>query len=200
MLHFISVDELISLVVSEGFVFELSLSFGKKAVGVAGGVVAIESVAELLQKVRKVDGEHGTVSQLFDAARIAGKAHLVHASRLALIAQATKTNFASSLGIELMCWVAAERQINKVFDKVGLREDSEALAVLTVGDRPAQVRRALGALVLELGIERDDGVLEISPRKIPTLSKIYSIPKPALEISEVQKLVLERVSLLALER
>ena len=200
MLCFISVDELISLVVSKGFVFELNLGFGKKAVGVAGGVAEIENVEELLQKVRKVDGEHGTVSQLFDATRIAGKAHLVHASKLALIAQATKTNFASSLGIELMCWVAAERQINKVFDKVGLREDSEALAVLTVGDRPAQVRQALGALVLELGIERDDGVLEISPRKIPILSKIYSISKPALEISEVQKLVLERVSLLALER
>ena len=160
----------------------------------------VVNVAEMLKKAERMDRVHGTVSQLFDASRIAGRAHLVHAARLALIAQATKRNFAGSLRIELGCWVAAERQIKNVFEKVGLRGDSRTIAVVTVGRSQARVRRAIEDLMTGLGIDRDDGVLEVSHRKIPILSKIFSIPKSALEILEIERLVLERVSLLALER
>lgn len=180
--------------------FELRGAFGKRVVGVVGGRASVGDVDELLRKLAKVDEENRTTSQAFDALRIAGTEHLVHAARLALIAHATKRNFASSLNIELVCWAAAERQIARAFEKVGVHKGSKGLAILVLGDSRAQVRRALVSICRELDIERDDGVLEPTHEKVSKLCKVFSISKDELKIAPIQKLVLERVALLAIER
>jgi len=51
-----------------------------------------------------------------------------------------------------------------------------------------------------LGIERDDSVLELTREKVSKLCKVFSISKDGLKIAPIQKLVLERVALLVLER
>ena len=180
--------------------FELKGAFGKRVAGVVGGRASVSDVDEFLKKLAKVDEENRTISQAFDVSSIAGKEHLVHAARLALIAHATKSNFASSLNIELVCWVAAERQIARAFEKVGLHKGSKNLAILILGDSRARVRHALVNICRELGIERDDGLLELAHEKIPKLLKVFSISKDELKIAPIQKLVLERVALLALEK
>lgn len=180
-------------------VFELNGTFGKRMIGVVGGGATVDDVDELLKKLARIDRKHGTVSQIFDASRIAGKEHLLHAARLALIAQATGKNFASSLNIELVCWVAGERQINRAFGKVGVREGSMAVAVLTIGKTRAAVKRAQEDFVRELQIKRDDDVVEFVPKKTSALLKVFSIPKRELEIADIQKLVLERIALLSLQ-
>ena len=160
----------------------------------------MNDVDELLRKLTKVDKENQTTSQAFDASSIAGKEHLVHAARLALIAHATKKNFASSLNIELVCWAAAERQIARAFEKVGLRKGSKDLAILTLGDSRARVKHALVNIRRELDMKRDDDVLELTREKVSKLLKIFSISKDELKIAPLQKLVLEQVALLALEK
>jgi len=180
--------------------FELKGAFGKRVVGVVGGRASVGDVDEFLGKLVKADRENRTTSQAFEASSIAGKEHLVHSSRLALTAHAAKRNFASSLNIELVCWTAAERQIARAFEKVGIHKGCKGLAILALGDSRAQVRRALVSICRELGIERDDGVLELTRGKVSNLCKVFSISDDELKVAPIQKLVLERVALLALER
>jgi KEOPS complex subunit Cgi121 len=180
--------------------FELTGKFGKREIGIAGGNVVVDRVDKLIKKLSDIDRKHGTVSQIFDASRIAGKEHLLHAARLALIAQAAGKGFASSLSVELACWAAGERQIDRAFEKVGIRRGTEALAVLTLGKTRLQVRKAQAEILNGLRVDRDDGVIELAPRKIAQLLRVFSIPKRELSIADIRKLVLERVALLSLQR
>jgi KEOPS complex subunit Cgi121 len=180
--------------------FELRGAFGKRVAGVVVGRAGVSDVDEFLRKLAKVDKENKTTSQAFDASCIAGKGHLVHAARLALIAHATKRNFAGSLNIELVCWAAAERQIERAFDKVGLHKGIKNLAILSLGNSRAQVRRALVNIRRELDIKQDDGVLKLTREKVSKLIGIFAISKDELKIAPPQKLVLERVALLTLQK
>lgn len=180
--------------------FELRGAFGKRVVGVVGGRGSLTDIDGCLKGLAKVDEKNQTASQLFNASRIAGKEHLVHAARLALIARSAERNFASSLNVELVCWAAAERQISCAFEKVGLRRGDEHLAVLTLGGSWTQVKRAMADIANELGLKRDDDVLGLTSQKVSEISKVFSISKDELRIAPIQKLVLERVALLALEK
>jgi len=180
--------------------FELRGAFGKCVVGVVGGRARVDDVDEFLRKLATIDKENQTTSQVFDASSIAGKEHLLHAARLALTAQATKKNFASSLNIELSCWAAAERQIARAFEKVGLHKVSKDLAILTLGDSRAQVKQTSVNIRRELGLKRADDVLDVTRGKVPKLLKVFSIQNDELKIAPIQKLVLERIALLALEK
>jgi len=181
-------------------VYELRGTFGKRVAGLAGGKLVNEKLDETLDGLARIDRMHGTVSQIFDASCIAGKDHLLHAARLSLIAEATGKKFASSLNIELACWAAAERQIVRAFGKVGVRKGTGEIVILTLGKTRLAVKKSIEDFSRELLVERDDDVVELTPEKIPTLLKIFSIPKDELEISDIQKLVLERIALLCLQR
>lgn len=160
----------------------------------------MDDVERCLEELAKADEKNGTTSQLFNASRIAGKEHLVHAARLALISYSTGINFASSLNIELVCWTAAERQISRAFEKVGLRRGDRYLAILTLGDSRTQVKQAMAKIVNGLELKRDDGVLKLTPQKVSEISDAFSISRGELNIAPIQKLVLERMALLALEK
>ena len=181
-------------------VYELRGTFGKRVVGIVGGKLANKKLDETLDGLARIDRRRGTVSQIFDASRIAGKNHLLQAARLSLIAEATGQKFASSLNIELACWAAAERQIVRALGKVGVRKGTDELAILILGKTRLAVKKSIEDFVRELLVKRDDNVIELTPEKIPTLLKIFSIPKSELEISDIQKLVLERIALLCLQR
>ena len=180
--------------------FKLRGAFGKRVIGIAGGRTTVVNVDGIFKKLASVDRKHETVSQIFDASRIAGKGHLLHGAKLALIAHATGKNFASSLNIELACWIAGERQINRALEKVGMHKGNRLVAILTVGKTLLGMRRAQADILSGLQIKRDDDVIELAPRKIAVLLKTFSIPKRELDIADVQKLVLERIALLSLQR
>lgn len=181
-------------------VIELRGAFGRRVMVVFGGRGAVVSTDEFLRRIAAIDREIGTTSQVFDALRIAGPEHLVHAARLALIAHATKKNFASSLEVELMCWTAADRQIGRAFEKVGVRQGSMEMAFVVVGASRAQVITAAAKILQELAVEQDDTVLEMSPKKHSMIKKIFSILLEELRVAPLKKLVLERVALLALSK
>lgn len=180
--------------------FELRGPFDEWVVGVAGGKGEVADVDEFLRRLAEIDQKQNTTSQAFDASQVAGVEHLVHAARSALIAHATKRNLASSLNIELVCWVAAERQIGRAFEKVGVRGGKGELAFLTIGTSRTQVKAVMDEIFRELGIGRDDAVLELKRKKFFTLAKTFSISQEELWVAPLQKLVLERVALLALSR
>lgn len=180
--------------------FELRGPFGKRVISVWGGKRVVNNVDEIIRELAKIDRRRGTTSQAFDASRVAGAEHLVHAARSALIAHTTKHNFASTLNIELVCWVAAERQIGRAFEKVGVRRGSGELAILNIGTSPGQVKAAMAEIFRRLSIERDDAVLELRRAKFPALRKTFSIAQKELKVASLGKLILERIALLALAK
>ncbi len=180
--------------------FRVKGSFGSKVVGVAAGICRVENVDEFLAKFAEVDKAENTVTQVFDASRVAGAGHLIQAARLALNAQASKMGFASSPSIELICWAAAERQIGRAFEKIGVRSGEIGLAFVSVGNSSSHVRRALSKIFRKLVKDWDNSLIEISRNKIPGLRRVFSISKEELAIASIEKIVLDRVALLAVAK
>jgi KEOPS complex subunit Cgi121 len=180
--------------------FELKGAFGKSIVGIMGALANVQDIDAMLKTLAIIDKRSQTINQIFDADRIAGKEHLVHAAKLALTAQATHMSFADSLNIELVCWVSGLRQIIRAFDRVGVRKGCNRAAVLTIGKRREDVKRAQTETLRELNLDHDDKVLDVDSNKIPMLMKVFNISKKELEIAPIEKLVLEKIALLSLQR
>jgi len=180
--------------------FELKGAFGKRIVGVMGALADVQDVNAMLKTLAIIDKRSQTICQIFDADRIAGEEHLVHAAKLALTAQVTHMNFADSLNIELVCWVSGLRQIARAFERVGVRKGCSRVAVLTIGKSREGVKHAQIETLRGLNLERDDKVLDLDSKKIFVLMKVFDISKKELEIAPVEKLVLEKVALLSLQR
>jgi len=180
--------------------FELKDAFGKRIVGVMGALADVQDIDAALKTLAIIDKRSQTIGQIFDADHIAGKEHLAHAAKLALTAQATHMNFADSLNIELVCWVSGLRQIARAFERVGVSRRCNRVAVLTIGKNREGVKRAQTETLRELNLNRDDKVLDVDSKKIPTLMKVFDISKKELDIAPVDKLVLEKVALLSLQR
>ena len=180
--------------------FRVRGRFGTRFVAVAAGHFSVDDVDGFLVRIAQVDRETGTLTQVLNASRVAGVDHLVHATRLALEAQANGTGFASSVPIELICWASAERQIGRAFEKMGLREGKWGLAVLTTGTSSPQTASAVKRIFGELGGEWDNGLLELNQEKIAGLQKMFSINNEELAVAPVERIILERVALLALAK
>ncbi|MGQ9788025.1 MAG: KEOPS complex subunit Cgi121 [Candidatus Hadarchaeaceae archaeon] len=180
-------------------VYRIKGSSGVRVLGVASGTFKVGRVEEFVRRLAQTDVEMGTVTQAFNSQRVAGVEHLVHASRLAIIAYEGGRGFASSLKIELICWAAAERQIHRAFEKMGVRSGRNGLALVSIGSSAAQVRKAIMKIFEGLGATWDNSLMEISSEKIPEIRRSFSISQEA-ELVPIQKIVLERVALLALEK
>lgn len=174
--------------------------FGKRHVLVAGGFIEISDVEEIIEKVREVDEKYGTISQIFDAKTIAGKNHIHHASKLALESLENGRAFAKSSSIELTCWVAGMRQINKSLERVGVKEDSNEIAIVTIGEKKVEANEAQDELIQDMGVEKNEQVLEVDEEKKENLMEIYSISEKQLENMPIEKMIMEKVALLSLEQ
>ncbi|KXB02264.1 hypothetical protein AKJ44_00915 [candidate division MSBL1 archaeon SCGC-AAA261F17] len=179
---------------------ELNGPFGRRVLAITGAHAHVEDVESVIRKVRKISRANEVVSQIFNAKHIAGRQHLIHAARLALIAQEEGRNFADSQSIELTCWTAGLRQINQALERVGLRKGSAEVAILTIGGKVEKVKKAREEILHELGAKQGEGVLDLTPEKEPTLIRDFGISESELEVANLQSLVLERVALLSLER
>jgi len=165
-----------------------------RTVAVLGGKPKVQPI-EVLRLVAEIDSRHGTITQVFDAQKVAGREHLLHAAFLALLSEDRGERFANDPRLNLLCWVAAERQIGVALQKVGITAETKEVAVVVVGRSESSVASAVGE-VSEL-LKRDDKVLSLSAKKRRNLLKIFSLP-PVTE--RVEKLVLEKIALLELAK
>lgn len=171
-----------------------------KAFGVAGGTGRIRDVNDFLKRLSGIAKKHKVVAQAFDGRTVAGTKHLVHAARLAAKAQESGKGLASTLEVELVCWVAAERQIARAIGKVGLKNGEQNVAILVIGDSNAAVKRAMNETLSSLDLKDAPGVLSLGREKEKRIKEIFSITSKELESTPLVNLVLERVSMLELQR
>jgi tRNA threonylcarbamoyladenosine modification (KEOPS) complex Cgi121 subunit len=179
---------------------ELNGSFGRKFLSVVGGTLEIREVEGVIKKIGEIDKRSGTVSQVLDASKVAGMEHLVHSAYLALTAQAMGQNFAESPSVELVCWAAAEKQIGRAIERVGIKPGKSRIAVVVIGSSDAAVGGARDSILMELKIKRNDGVLEVNPEKARTLRKTFKISDKELTVANLNGIILEKIAILALEK
>jgi len=164
-----------------------------RVVAVLGGRLRVRA-DEAIRRVAGIQSKHGVIAQVFDARRVAGKEHLLHAVSLALLFEGRGERFADNPALNLLCWVAAERQIEVALRKVGVTPATEEVAVVVVGKDGTSVRSAAeevsGLLV------RDDEIL-LQKREEKELRETFSLP-PTVTAGEMGKFVMEKIALLEL--
>ena len=181
--------------------------FGKHIVIAGFRKVQIADVGAFLEKARKAAGENIEV-QFFDAGLVASWQHLYFAALNALKAFKNGENISKSLAVEVLLYASAQRQIKKATEILGVKENTETVAVLLMGESTLQVEEALKAVSKVVGGERDDNVLKVTPNKVANIRKIFEISEAEIEAVADGKtleealidLVIERVALLAAER
>ncbi len=174
--------------------------FGERNVLVRGGHAHIQDIPEIIETLSEIDSKYGTISQIFDANFIAGKTHILQASKLALDSLERGRAFADDPSIELTCWTAGMRQINKSLDRVGVKEGSGDIVIATIGEDSENIEQAQTDVLEELSVDVDDEVLDIDEEKEKALADEYSLSGEQLEAHSVDELVMEKVALLSLQQ
>jgi len=169
--------------------------------------VKISQAKEFLDKVSR-EKPAGVEVQFFDARRVATWQHLFFAALNALAAFKNQENISKSLAMETLLYAAAERQITRAVELVGIRAASPDVAVLLIGKEPRKMESAFSMVSKNIAGQRDEKVLELSKDKVATIGRVFSISEAELrtvmEKNDAEKaltdLVVERMALLATQR
>lgn len=142
-----------------------------------------------LQKVSDLEKAHDSTIQLLRADRIIGREHIETAVELASRSWSNSPR-AKTLGMEILLYAAAERQISMAIEKLGITQGMSKFAVVIVGS--ADTAEVLN----ELGLERDDTVLDSEGKD----HSIFGFTEMELTMASIPDLVLERMALNELNR
>jgi KEOPS complex subunit Cgi121 len=162
------------------------------------GHLFVEDIDELLETLNEIANETQTTVQAFDADYVVSAAHLERALALADRAIDRGENVARDRAVEILCYAAGRRQINRALE-MGLREGENRVVVLVdsvTGDETAE-EAALDRLH-----EHIEEAAALGEFDEPTVRAFFDIGDAELAAVEgsLQDLVLERVALLDVEK
>ena len=155
-----------------------------------GAVGEIPDVEAMVRHISTLEKEHDSTIQVFRADRIFGREHLERAVELAQRNWQRGNASAHTLGMEIMLFAAAERQIGLALEKLGIDDDSREFGIVVIGDIDSDL------ILSELNLKRDDAVLEPQGKDY----SIFSFTPEELAMADVNELVLERMALSQLTR
>lgn len=150
-----------------------------------------------------------TCVQFFDALLVAGSEHLRFAALNALNAFKGNINISSSLAMETLLYASAQRQIKEAVKLMGIKPNTNRVAVLILADTQHQVSETLKTVSQFLGGRRDDSVVGLTDGKIAGLCKFFKISNLELEAKagrkgvtkeDITDLVVEHMALLVAMR
>ncbi|MFX0014509.1 MAG: KEOPS complex subunit Cgi121 [Promethearchaeota archaeon] len=140
--------------------------------------------------------------QLFDNRYIWSYRHLYSAVWHALNAKNSNQMISKSLSMEVLLYVAAQRQIKKAITLLGIRESTKVVVGLLIGENSHQVINGNNHLKAELELIPNINFLNDYSSKrqyfIDMLAK-NGFPSANFTFSEIEKAVLQQIALLALE-
>jgi KEOPS complex subunit Cgi121 len=147
--------------------------------------------------------KHGILaSQLFDNRYIWGYRHLYSAVWHALNAEKNNRMISKTLSIEVLLYVAAQRQIRKAIDLLGVKETTKDIAGILLGGTSQQLINASYQLQEELHIKPNINLLDDFSSKNELFIKMLSNDGyNAIDFTfiEIEKAILQNIALLALE-
>ena len=143
--------------------------------------------------------------QFFDADIVATWQHLYFATVNALMARRNHCNLSKSLAVEIVLYASAQRQIKKALDRIGLKQNSENVAVVIVCPAKKSADAGLETTAKFLKSNPDDSVLELTHAKTQRICEVFDIKQEELEAISARgdpdkaliDLVMERVALLS---
>jgi KEOPS complex subunit Cgi121 len=149
---------------------------------------------KFLSALRDLQASSGFTIQAVDAGKVASERHLTFAVKKALLAFREGRNVAKDLGVEILRYIAGDRQIERAF-AFGLSESTERIAVIMVRVQPGEEWPDTSALleVDGMGCSSTDESLRSS----------FDIPEEEIRAAgegRIPDLVLERVALVDVYR
>jgi KEOPS complex subunit Cgi121 len=159
---------------------------GPRIIGAVGRINNLEHAVGVLQQL-----ESGEALAL-NADLVCGREHLETAAEHAARAFERGSNVSTAMTMEIMLYASGERQIARARDKIGLKRETERLAILLLGAEENEVLTALG-------LRRDDSVLNASAEK----AERFGISQAELEAADDPAgtdVVLERVAFVDIQK
>lgn len=141
-------------------------------------------------------------SQLFDNREIWGYRHLYSAIWHALKAKKNQRMISKSLSIEILLYVAGQRQIKKAIDLLGVKETTQAVTGILLGEIARHLININTKLKKELHLKSNLSLLDdFSSKKQHFIKRLIDDGFAAddFTFSEIEKAVLQKIALLALE-
>ena len=153
--------------------------------GFKGNIASVGDTLDYINSIKK-DFE---VIQLLNADAVAGRRHIEHGVNQAYLAFRRGENLANDLSVEICLRCSAQRQISKAFNLLGLKEGQMNLCAILIDcdDYTSQ---------LSSRFTLDDSVL------LPDVDKLketYDISDDELEIVDVEDILIDRISRLAVD-
>ena len=151
-------------------------------------------------RLRGAAASLGLSVQVLDAGAVCGRVHLESALLHARRAFERGEQLSRTLEVEWVLCAAGVRQVGAAFERSGVRPGCTAFALLVLaegGDEPSQ--EALASLLDEIGLTRDDAVLECTDEALRRMG-VGEAELAAVPEERWPDLVLERTALLDLER
>jgi tRNA threonylcarbamoyladenosine modification (KEOPS) complex Cgi121 subunit len=193
--------------------YEVSFAGASHPVGIFGCRVpaSLEAVS-FLQLAQQIGLKLGVTFQLVDATKIAGAHHLLFATLHALSAFHTGTQRADDLGLEVLRFAAARRQINRALHLLGLNASTRDVAGVIFGQANATLQRGYATFLEQSHVIDAPKILEFTTRdKMETLVKAYAITNIELAATQIsrrlvdqreaiKKLIYDRCALLAITK
>lgn len=148
--------------------------------------------------------------QLVDLEKVAGSRYLFLATLNAIKSFQSKQPIAKSLRMEILLYIAANRQIGKALMHVGVTAETKRVAAVGVGNSKNEVLDAAAALSELLRKEELDKLLdEWAPERIEEVRSIFgigdkelraTIRKNEAKAKAVERLAIERSAMLTIRK
>ncbi|UCG03636.1 MAG: hypothetical protein JSW11_06540 [Candidatus Heimdallarchaeota archaeon] len=141
-------------------------------------------------------------SQIFDNLYIWGYRHLYSAVWHAIKAKKNNRMISKTLSIEVLLYAAAQRQIKKAFALLGVKETTKDIAGIVLGETSQQLIDASYQLQEELNLKANIKLLGDFTSKNELFIKLLrndGYKTTDFTFSDIEKAVLQKIALLALE-
>lgn len=161
------------------------------------GVASVDDVDAFVAALAAIGEENDCAVQAFDARAVAGQAHLQTAVERANRSMERGENIAEDRAVEILLWAAGRRQIDQAM-ALGVSPGELPVAVVIDGREAADEDRAADAVRDRLAPAETLGVRRDEDR----IRDYFAITDAELDATaaSLEALVIERVSLLAVER
>jgi len=169
--------------------------------------VEVKDVKQFFQAVNEKTGDACT--QFFDASLVAGWEHLYFAFLNALNAFKSKLTISSSLAMETLLYASAQRQIKDAVNLIGIKPNTQKVAVLVCAKTSEQAKRVLKIVSGLLDGKPDDTVVKLTDDKRTGLIELFNISTLEIEAKTERKgfekqalfdLITEHMALLVTKR
>ncbi|MEF8855988.1 MAG: KEOPS complex subunit Cgi121 [Haloplanus sp.] len=166
------------------------------------GIATIDDLEGFLDRLGEISDEHGCTIQAFDARYVAGRRHLERALELADRAIERDDAIADDRGVEVLCYAAGRRQINRAL-AMGVQEGETPAVVLVAvqdeGERAGDGNETAAAEAIRALLKPADTLGEFDPDTVRAFFEVGDDEVAATDAG-LEDLVVERVALLTVEK